>query len=401
MTRHVLVRRAAAAAIVIAAACTRSESAGRDALEPVITDSAGVTFVAIADAERPFPDSLEEVLRIFPADSGLGAFESVWPDGVASNGRDRIYVLARDDAQIVSFDDQGTPLARWGRRGSGPGEFEYGNGLVVDTDGTVGVFDFVRNQLLRFGRDGAILPAYTFERDSTGSPGVPIIPLGESLLFTRIKPNNDSSSRSLMLVTGRDARDTTVVATLTTALTTNVSFTSCPVRMSGVQPYFSPTVSVAAGTDGWVVQRGRDWRVEFYNGSKLTRVWTRTVPTRPTTADLLERELRQEFELRFPGGSCKIPIEEVASAFGMAATIPALRRIVVAPDGTVWAERFEPFRDVQRVDVIAPDGVLLGTITGRGAPLAFLQGGRVLYSETDEDTDLMNLVVLRVPNVGW
>ncbi len=134
MTKCVFVRLAAAAALCLAAACTTSDGAGPNALAPVITDSAGVTVVAIAETEQPFPDSLEEVLRIVPADSGLGAFESVWPDGVASNGRDRIYPLARDDAQIVSFDDQGTPLARWGRRGSGPGEFEYGNGLVVDTE---------------------------------------------------------------------------------------------------------------------------------------------------------------------------------------------------------------------------------------------------------------------------
>ncbi len=397
--RRVLLAGAVSALALTSSSCADSQDASDSANRSTRIDSAGVELVAIPATERAFPDSLQEVLRIEPADSGLGAFGSFAPGAVASNGVDRLYVLAADDAQIVAFDDLGTPLARFGRRGGGPGEFEYGDGLVVSADGSVGVYDFAKNALLRFDANGAILSPVSPPRDSAGSPGAPVIPSGESLLFHRRLQKNDSVFRSLVVAAGPD---TSVLASLTNHVTANVAFESCPVRMMGMEPYFSPTMTVAiAPSGGWVVQRGAEWRVETYNGTRLTRVLTRALPARPTTVDLLERELSGGLEIRFGNGSCKIPTSEAATAIGMAPSVPALRRVAVAPDGTVWAERFEAWQDEQRVDVISAQGELLGTIAGRGAPLAFLRDGRVVYGETDEDTGLMTLVILRVPNAGW
>lgn len=365
----------------------------------VATDSAGVEMLALSATDHPFPDSLVEVQRITPADSGLGAFVGAWAGSVATNGVDRIYVLARDDAQIVVFDDQGTPLARWGRRGGGPGELEFADGLLVNDDGTVEVYDFARTAFVRFAPDGTVLPTRSLPRDSMGSPNSTARAAGEAFVFSRRRQVSDSATTDYVLTT---ASDTTLLATQTVKVTPNVAFQSCLVRLSGMEPYFSPVMSLARAPDRWAVQKGETRRVEWYDGPRLASVWSRpSAAPRPSTIALLEQELAQGFQLRFGTESCTVPTEEVATAIGMAEYLPALRRIAVAPDGTLWAERYEPKQATPRVDVIAPDGRYLGTIDGRGAPMAFLRGGRAIYTEEDDQTGIVELVVLQLPGAAW
>jgi hypothetical protein len=365
---------------------------------PVATDSAGVRMLALGDVDRPFPDSLVEVLRIAPADSGLGMFSGVSAATVATNGTDRIYLLDQSESQVVVFDAAGTALDRWGRKGSGPGEFQYADRIVTNTDGSVEVFDFSRPAQLRFATDGTVLPMRRFPPDSAGSPMGVQAAWNDEVAFTRRRQADDSSTQELVLAT---PADTSVIASVTMSVAANVEFESCPIRLLGMKRYFSPGLEATGTGRGLVVQRSGAWRVEWYEGGALTEVWTRELPPRPTSDALLERELENGFRIRFNGNTCEVPTAEVIRLIGMAPTLPALRRVAVAPDGTVWAERFEPRLDPQRVDVVAPDGRYLGTLAGRGAPLGFLQGGRVLYRDTDEETGLMDLVVYRIPGATW
>lgn len=389
-----------ALSVAAAAGCGSGDTSTNSVADyaPVITDSSGITFTAIAPAERAFPDSIVEVLRIAPADSGAGAFEGLSYSTVATNGVDRIYVLSRDDAQVVSFDDSGTALARWGRRGSGPGEFEFGTGLHVTDSGAVELYNFMTSAFVRYAADGSVLPQRRMPRDSGGAPMEVARVMGEEVVYMRRRQEADTVTRELVHAT---PRDTTVIAALRVGVTENVAFESCPIQLRGIEPYFAPTMTLGTVGDQWAVQRGPDWRIEFFDGPRLTRVWTRDVPVRPASVELLERELVNGFQIRFNGTTCKVPNDEIAKFIGIAAALPALRRIAIAPDGTVWAERFEPLADTQRVDVVAPNGRFLGTVTGRGAPLGFLSGGRAVFHETDEDTDLQELVVVRVAGAGW
>lgn len=386
--------------IAASVACA-SDNASTDAVSegaPVTTDSAGISMVAIVPAERVFGDSIVEVLRITPADSGVGAFGGLSHSNVATNGVDRIYVLSADDAQVVSFDDQGTPLARWGRRGSGPGEFEFGTGLHVTDSGAVELYNFVSASFVRYAADGTVLPQRRMPRDSAGAPMEVARVLGDDVVYMRRRQEGDTVTREFVHAT---TSDTSVIAALRIGVTQNVAFKSCPIQLRGMEPYFAPTMTLATARDLWAVQRGPSWRIEFFDGPRLSRVWTREVSARPASVEMLERELQNGFQIRFNGNTCRVPNDEIAELIGIAAELPALRRIAIAPNGTVWAERFEPLADTQRVDVVAPDGRLLGTVAGRGAPLGFLSGGRVVFYETDEDTDLQELVVVRVSGAGW
>jgi hypothetical protein len=367
--------------------------------DTIVTDSAGVTWRALPAGERRLDSALTEVARIAPADSGPAAFSALFPGNVATNGVDRVFVLVSDESRIAVFDDAGTSLGSWGRRGGGPGEFGFGDDLSVGPDGTLWLFDFLQSALVRFDTSGAPLPLLRLGGDSAATPEAPTRAVPGGLAYVLRQSIGDSMRR---IVRFASTRDTLTLREQVVAVKREISFPSCSaLRLFGMPPYFSPELSVARTPRGVAVLHDATWRVEWYEGARLREVWTRAVPARTPDADLLRAEVDGALTLRFGPNSCTVPVEEAGEARGVAATVPALRRIAVAPDGTLWAERWEPTSGTPRVDVIAADGTLRGTIVGRGAPLGFLGNGRVVYAETDPDTELQSLVVLSVRGAAW
>lgn len=379
------------------AACGDRDATPAD-VATITTDSAGVRLRAIPAVDQPFTGEIEEVTRIEPADAGPGAFGAVYAGNVATNGVDRIYILNDEESTIAVFDGDGTPLSSLGRRGGGPGEIGMGADLSVESDGTVAVYDYSRTAYVRFDSTGRPLPIRQLPRDSTWSPDAVSRALPNGFAFAARRLHTDSLTRGLRLVAGND---TSTLLTQTIPVTMDVAFGTCPVRLRGIPPYFSTEFGFEASPTGLTVMRANTWRVEWYRDSRLAEVWTRAVPDRAASLAVLAREAGEGLTIRFNNESCTTPLSEAAKERGMAPTIPALRRLAVAPDGTLWAERWEPVQDTQRVDVIAPDGRYRGTIRGRGAPLGFLRGGRVLYAEKDTVTDVQSLVVLRVVGADW
>lgn len=387
----------AASAIALLAACG-ADTTERADVATVTTDSAGVRMRALSAADQPYDGELEEVARLAPRDSGAGAFGAVYAGNVATNGVDRIYIFNQDESSIAVFDDTGAPRATFGRRGGGPGEVGTGTDLSVEPDGALSVFDYARDAYVRFDSAGAALPLRRLPSDSIGAPDASGRALPDGFLFATRRMGTDSLTRALRLLTDTD---TTTLVTQTIAVTKEMAFGTCPVRLFGIPPYFATEFAYDAAPGGVAVLRDRTWRVEWYHGGRLAEVWTRPGPERASSLDALAREAGEGLTIRFNNESCTTPLAEAAEARGMVPTIPALRRIAVAPDGTLWAERWEPAKDMQRVDVIDPDGRYRGTISGRGAPLGFLRGGRVLYADTDSVTEVQSLVVWRVAGAGW
>ena len=71
----------------------------------------------------------------------------------------RMYVLDAGNARIQVFDFEGNYLTRWGRRGSGPGEFDFGSGqnvedfagsVAVDREGFIYVADVFNQRIQKF-----------------------------------------------------------------------------------------------------------------------------------------------------------------------------------------------------------------------------------------------------------
>jgi len=87
----------------------------------------------------------------------LGEFEFTQPMRIAADRRDgSIYVVDFNNYQIHKFDQNGNFILKWGKKGSGDGEFWFDNnsGIFVDKNGYVYVADTYNNRIQVFDSNG-------------------------------------------------------------------------------------------------------------------------------------------------------------------------------------------------------------------------------------------------------
>ena len=78
---------------------------------------------------------------------------------------------AGSNARIVKFSKDGTFIKAWGKRGTGPGEFNTPHSLAMDEKGRLFVADRGNNRIEIFNQDGAFLG----EWKQFGNPSAPYI----------------------------------------------------------------------------------------------------------------------------------------------------------------------------------------------------------------------------------
>lgn len=149
--RHDLIRRADGAALVSPVGLAAGARG-----EVYVTDSALDEVFVIADgAAVATPAGLR------------GQFEQ--PTGIAVDpATGRVYVVDTGEHNIKIFDRAGTPVAQFGRRGAGDGEFNFPTMLWRGDDGRLYVADSLNFRVQVFDGDGRFL--YKFGRlgDGTG-----------------------------------------------------------------------------------------------------------------------------------------------------------------------------------------------------------------------------------------
>jgi sugar lactone lactonase YvrE len=79
---------------------------------------------------------------------------------VAANG-DIFVADGHANSRIVKFDKDGTFIKAWGKRGTGPGEFNLPHTLVIDSQGRLLVGDRSNNRIQVFDQDGTFLDQWT------------------------------------------------------------------------------------------------------------------------------------------------------------------------------------------------------------------------------------------------
>ncbi len=110
------------------------------------------------------------------------------PDGL-------IYVAdGYANGRIVVFDGEGNRIREWGRRGTGPGEFNLPHSLVVGPDGTVYVADRENGRIQLFTPEGE----YLREWDYSGRPiSLDFAPDGS--LYLSAEPRGVSMTESVII----------------------------------------------------------------------------------------------------------------------------------------------------------------------------------------------------------
>jgi DNA-binding beta-propeller fold protein YncE len=120
--------------------------------------------VYVADAGRA------AIVRVDAAGAcrvlGAGVLER--PTGIAV-GADRLFVVDPPRHRITVLSLEGEILARWGARGTGPGELNFPTGIARAADGTLLVVDALNFRVARFSPEGRWLAAFGEAGDTGGA----------------------------------------------------------------------------------------------------------------------------------------------------------------------------------------------------------------------------------------
>jgi hypothetical protein len=255
------------------------------------------------------------------------------------------------------------------------------------------VADFGRLGLIHFDPNGAIQSEQKVDA-LTPSDRIEVIDDGLVHTATSVAGSGDSVRLSLRYQRGATAVD---LVSRVDPRGSPISFTSCPISQI-MSPIFAPELRWAALGDRVVVSGSPEYVISVYEGGRLVTSVRRDLPARDATEALARAEIGDSLSLRAGDRRCRIGAGEVVAKRGVAPVIPAVQRLGLAPDGTIWAVRGTVRGEPTIIDVFARDGQYLGTLPpGTPPPVDFLSNGDIVAIETDS---LSGADVVRVYRAG-
>jgi len=383
--------------VLIGSGCGRQDSSGSAASMSVDSAYSLVADLRIGTTGRPEPD---QFFRISDLDVDAAG---------------DIYVLDAGDAVVRIFDETGTPLRQFGRKGSGPGEFLEPARIAVARD-TILIVD---SRLHLFSATGDLLQTVSVDWTRVGWPlAVGGGPNGWlvacRVMFNASGPVEEDRSARI-----RGPRHNTLLAR---SFDPSVPAFSDPVlTLDGQefyligeagwaqQPLFAPDPRITPSPSGtFFVTAGDDYRIDVVaaDGSPVRSI-RHTVGRIPVTQKDFEESLRiatEPLRARTAGEP-----SEWLNAFDQdypelprAKSRPVVGRLLPAMDGSLLVERLDldtqPFvdGDASVWDYLGPDGAIRGRITvpGRATPLRFT--GASLYGIEKDANDVQSVVRWRL-----
>ncbi|MDX1395208.1 MAG: hypothetical protein R3195_12495 [Gemmatimonadota bacterium] len=387
--------------LTLSLSLTAALACGGDATssdDVVRTDSAGVEIVVSPSVDRPIDLSPTELFRLGGEDTGPASFTRVAEWNVDADAAGNLYVLDGNAFRIVVFSPDGEHLRSMGSEGEGPGELQFPSGMSVTPDGEAVVFDIGKRALVPYGPDGTArqpiqFPYYT-------DPGVRHFRrTGTDVLVTRsITIDEDRRGNELIAFSHvAGSPDTVTLARIEYDRPEMVEFDCMALMM---RPLFEPVIRWRASEDLVAVVTDAGYRVDLFGrDGALVRSIRRDLPVRE--ASMEDAVAEAEPGMRMMGqASCEASAREVAEGRGFVPALPAIRDVLIATDGTLWVERFEPGGRAENlsgpIDLFDASGAYMGTLpAGTRFPIALLPGDRIAVAEKDA-FDVERLVVLRV-----
>jgi DNA-binding beta-propeller fold protein YncE len=112
--------------------------------------------------------------------SGDGQFNN--PNEIVVDSSGNVYVVDSGNDRIQKFSSTGTYITQWGNHGSGDGQFNFPGGVAVDNIGNVYIVDVSNNRIQKFSSTGTFITKWGSQGSSDGqfnSPsGVAVDSLG-------------------------------------------------------------------------------------------------------------------------------------------------------------------------------------------------------------------------------
>ena len=366
---------AATAAFALISSCRGGEAASVDVVR---TDSAGVRLITSGTRDTVLAWTFKEVDVFRDSMGEPWLFTDVLTSTVLTDRAGRTYVMTRDPS-VVRFDRSGRFDRTIGRKGGGPGEFEFPMSIGSQGD-TIFVNDLAKQALVRFLPD--LSPAADWRREGALARANLLFFRTGGLWFRQMDVIDSLQVSSVFADTLGGAPLRSVRHRQGGALDFGC------MKVSGMPPVFTPQLLVHASGARLLVNAQPAYELWLYEGPRaLASIRRPLTPRAPTAADV--RNLYPDGMKFGIGGSrslCTIPVEEVVAKQGVAPTYPFVFDVVLLPDGTIWALRTPAALKPAVVDVFNSEGVYVGTTTGMGLPLAMLPNGELLFARDDEES---------------
>lgn len=144
------------------------------AVQPTAIPPTAIPPTAIPTNASSSGDSIVEYVTTLDG----GAEPLKQPVLLAINAQGDIYVLQAGD-QIVKYDKTGKFLTKWGSHGTGDGEFQFikgndaGLGITLDAEGNVYVADGINNRIQKFDGNGKFVAKWGKQGSGDGEFNVP------------------------------------------------------------------------------------------------------------------------------------------------------------------------------------------------------------------------------------
>lgn len=384
-------------ALVLLGACTKGPSIP----QAVRSDSAGIEIVSNPGPDRPLGDSVTvtDTLVDGAVDTMLQGEARAVTVGADGQGRLVFNDGGFADAKVLRREADGT-FHQIGRRGGGPGEYEMVGGISVAPSGDILVTDYSKQGFVHFAPDGSAQPVISWSSFGKGwSRGGGYYAGG--FVFHRTDPRGTGGEEQAMKDDGSvdgppplqylqfaTATDTTVIAQLEEPRIRMVMFESCKVGFSQT-PLYYPHMRWTGNAEMLAVTTGIEYRIDLWKGGKLFRSIRRDFVPRDVTKALAIQDMGPGMAISFGGSrpACTIDPNEIVEKQGFAPKLPAIRRMSMARDGTLWVERWSFRGEPMQRDIFDPTGNYLGTLTGDIAwPGAWLPNGQYVTVSANEDS---------------
>ncbi len=368
--------------ILLIAACAGNRNAGDVTRETLASGVERTTWHRLPEIRLSL-DTLA-VWDLWASDSGY-----IFSDVHAAYGSpESFFLVDLGNQQIVRTDLQGQVGTVFGRRGSGPGEFEMPMQIFI-RDNEIWIGDLGLRRYTLFGPDGS------FRRIRSWSPGFgrginanfAITAAGDELFLIR----SIRGFRGLLLAPP-DSTAADTIAEMRTHPTTQT-----PVEIPGVgrttmydPPAYSPDLYWAWGENECIYTiTSADYRIEERDLSgRVVRELVAPTPDLTVTAADREAFLTRFAELYgVDTEEFRRSNPQFESRYPFAERRPALEGIMIDPLGRIWVLANSAGSTSQRIDLFDRDLTFIGSLEDLPLPKAFTPAGAALFRITGGDED--------------
>ncbi len=379
------------------------------------TSSLAIVAIALpASAQAPRTLTITRDLKI---DAATQDFTSIRKLVVARDGS--IGVWQDKDSKILFFDSKGTSLGSVGRKGSGPGEFQYlgEGGFFGDTlwEGERGRITLISPEH-KFVR--TLVPPPRIKATETDSVGLPvssvsvraIVPDGRFVTTGYLRKNGPHPSwappteeRLPVVLTSRSGVFEKLVGWLPQPFAPQCTVTVSSPQMEGILgvPYCAVPIGewgqdgsrIAAVTQSNGTGAAAHYDVEVTNTSGAT-VFRRSYSYTPIA--IPKRVIDSNLAMRIdPRNKQPAEFEAAWKAMKTPSTYPPVKRLVIGTDGTIWLE-METAALGHRWQLLSAKGDVVGQVSlPQNVELKAVSRSEVWGIEKDQD-DLESVVRYKV-----